>query len=255
MKLVPTMLLAAAACLATLDASAVECAYKGVDADARVVHESAEMFDPAAWLSHGQCERLRVASGQVRVIYRAADGRFVKRTVSQGRLVARGEGVTDSVLGEIGLMLAGDERVRAGRSRSSSATFDSVERALPNGQLVQPDGPLEIAIPVAADEIGADFRLTQEGRMIYQAKLSRQALLIPAGTLVAGKSYDWTVSTKQDKAKGAFTVVSPGSLSSALQDVPAAADPAQDKLEKASALLKAGYAMEARKLLREVMAE
>lgn len=260
MKPLMTTLLATAACLLGHDALAIECAFKGSDASARVVHESGAMFEPVAWTSHGQCERLRVASGEVRTIYRAVDGRFIKRSVSQGRLIARGEAATDPVLSEIGLMLAGDERTRAGRSRGSSASFDSVERALPRGQLVQPDGPLELAVPVAVDEIGADFKLSQAGRTIYQGKLNRQALVIPAGMLAAGKSYDWTLSTGQDSAKGTFSVVTPDRYAAALQDMPPgtvdqAADPAGYKLEKASALLNAGYALEARKLLREVMAE
>jgi len=260
MKLLITKLLATAACMLSLEALAVECAFKGADADARVVHESGAMFEPVSWTSHGQCERLRVVSGEVRTIYRAVDGRFIKRAVSQGRLVGRGEAATDPVLGEIGLMLAGDERVRAGRSRGSSASFDSVERALPRGQVVQPDGPLEIAIPVAADEIGADFRLSQGNRAIYQAKLGRQGLAIPAGVLAAGKSYDWTVSTGQDTARGTFSVVTSGAYAASLRAMPAlasdqAADPSGYKLEKASALLNAGYALEARKLLREVMSE
>ena len=54
--------------------------------------------------------------------------------------------------------------------------------------------------------------------------------------------------------------MTPGAYAAALKDMPPlaadqAADPAGYKLEKASARLNAGYACEARKLLREVIAE
>lgn len=258
MKLSKTMMLPALGLLLCGSAAAVECVYKGASAETRVVSETGTMIEPKGWVSDGQCERLRVAVGPVQVVYRGGDGRVVRRDVTQGRLIARGEGAADSFLAEMRLMLAGDERARAGRSRSSAAAFDSVEAALPKGLVVLPAGPLELPLPFAADERGAGFRLSRGGATVYESKLAEPRLQIPVAVLRVGERYDWTIKTGTDNATGSFSVVDAATYRSALGAIEQAdsTNPPgsiERKLATASSLLKQGYSVEARKLLREVL--
>ena len=67
------LLCGVASLMLTSSAEAVECVYRGVDTDARVVRDSGEMFLPTNWISDTKCERLAITSGSVRIVSRNSD--------------------------------------------------------------------------------------------------------------------------------------------------------------------------------------
>jgi hypothetical protein len=237
---------------------AAECVYRGVDADARVVRDSGEMFTPTAWISDTKCERLSVVSGSVQIVNRNAEGRIVKRTADAGRLATGSAGGGDFLFHAIGVMLAGDERVRAGRSRGFGASLESIQNALPSGLVAMPDGPLVMDVPITPDEAGASFALSRDGVVILQTKLVKPTLVIPAGKLAPDGRYQWVMKAGPETASGQFTVVSAAAYATARAEIdalnktdhPASAEQA---FKTASALLVAGYAMEARKVIRAAL--
>lgn len=240
-------------------ATAVECVYRGVDADARVVRDSGEMFTPSAWITDTKCERLTVVSGSVQIVNRNADGRIVKRTADAGRLATGSAGGGDFLFHAIGVMLAGDERVRAGRSRGFGDALESIQNALPSGLVAMPDGPLVMDVPITPDEVGATFALSRDGAVIFQTKLLKPTLAIPAGKLAPDGHYQWVIKAGPETASGQFTVVSAATYAAARAEIDGlnkTAHPAsaEQTFKTASALLVAGYAMEARKVIRQALA-
>lgn len=236
--------------VALQSATAAECVFKAIVPDTRVVKDSGEIYDPQDWLVDGQCERLRVVTGKVRVVARDADGLPERREVSGGRLAAKTTGSGSAVFDSMLSMIAGDIRTKAGRSRSGSAGFEAVDAALPRGNVVKPDGDLLITLPTFADEAGGTFVLTESGKPVHQTRLVVNSLSIPGKVLRAGATYAWHFKTRFDESRGSFSIVTPAAYEAALQGGDGPITRIEDRLAAAGRLQAAGYNLESRRMLR-----
>lgn len=250
----PLLALATGLALAWGPASAVQCIFRGADADTRVVGNGAQFTPFPASIVRQDCEQLRVVMGTVTVLSLAPDGaRLVQRTVqARERLVStptsaeRSTGAT-GLLRELGLALRADETRRSGASRGSDA-LDYPSAALPTGLLMEPTADLRLPLPGPTDDQLQSFTLWLDGRMLPRQAGPAAELLLPAAELKAGRRVQWQLRYAGVETAGEVRVTSASDAAALLRDI-RSADPTELALLQAEALAAAGYRWDARERL------
>jgi len=243
------LILSAALLLAGANASASQCVYRGKTDEARVVRFPGEVLTPENWTADAQCERLEVASGTVRVMSQGANGKLGEIEVSAGPLLKPEQGMASTLLHQIRIVLAGDERSRTGMSRAG-ADFDMLAEAMPTGMLVDRGAALTIHLPDPDGMRGAVLVLTPDTGAPLRIAARANALTIPAAALRAPAHYRWhfTTGAGQQSLDGGFSVVTPATFA-IVQDAVKAQTASGDgagALATASGLIARDYVQEAR---------
>jgi hypothetical protein len=233
-------------------AAATQCVYRARTPDARVVRFSGEVLAPEGWTVDQQCERLEVVTGSYRVVAPGAGGKLAETEVLRGTLVKREDGIASGLLRQIGIVLAGDERVRAGMSRAS-ADFDVLAESMPSGRVVDHGVALDIVFPDPVATQGAALHLTTAGRAPLRLPITAGVARMPAAYLRSGADYQWRYVQGDTTLKGSFAVVSEATYADARAGIEAEVGPADPDgmraLAVAERLVERGYTLESRAVL------
>jgi hypothetical protein len=243
------------------------CLYRGTDATARVMSRSSEITTPfPEALASQDCGRLRVASGSVSVYVLSADRSAISRrevSVGSGSLVpATSAAPADSggtaqrgLLQQIMVVLEGGQRSRTGSSRSAEG--DYVIAALPIGRLAQPTADLIVNLGPVPDANLGQFDVRVDGKQVHRQVGPQLALRLPFSSLKAGARVQWTLAYSGRRHEGEFSVEPAAALAALQQSLVtgSALDVDTDvaKLRLASGLMEAGFAWDARELIRAAL--
>jgi hypothetical protein len=248
-----------------LNAWATPCAYRGLDADARVMNRSGEISTPfPIALSAHDCRRLRVATGTVDVFVAGPQNAIAKREVSRGSLVLPSEGASASdnagaanILKQMVVVLEGVHRIKNGSSRGAEG--DYLVANLPVGRLAQPVADLTIALGPTPDANFGSFELFSNGRLVHRQSGPTQIITLPVALLKPGANLQWKLVYSGSKFEGAL-LVEPAAMLAELQQSllqegsgSPESDALVDKLRVASRLSEQGYFWDARALIRAAL--
>lgn len=241
--------------------AAAPCMYRGADADTRVINRSGEISTPFPMsLSSPDCSRLRVANGAVMVYGVGADGgKLAARQVSRGPLLPASDAVagtdTGAILNQIVVVLEGVSRTKTGSSRGAEG--DYLVASLPTGKLAEPSTDLTLALGPVPDANLASFELLQGGKSVYRQNGPAQTLKLPQAVLKAGAQLRWKLDYAGSKFEGGFAVEPTSTLAALKQslqkDTPAEGDALVTQLSLAAELGNAGFAWDARELIRAAL--
>ncbi len=241
--------------------AAAPCMYRGADADTRVINRSGEISTPFPMsLSSPDCSRLRVANGAVTVYGVGADGgKLAARQVSRGPLLPASDAVagtdTGAILKQIVVVLEGVSRTKTGSSRGAEG--DYLVASLPTGKLAEPSSDLVLALGPVPDANLASFELLQGGKSVYRQNGPAQTIKLPQAVLKAGAQLRWKLDYAGSKFEGAFAVEPTSTLAALKQslqkDTPADGDALVTQLSLAAELGNAGFAWDARELIRAAL--
>jgi hypothetical protein len=246
-----------------LGGAATPCIYQGLDADTRVINRSGEITSPFPdSLSAHDCQRLKVATGTVRVYAENADGKVLPaRQVNNGPLVAL---ATDAaafnpqvlgILQQFIVVLEATNRAKNGSSRGTEG--DSLVNALPAGRLAQPLSDLIITLGPIADINLVFFELSNNGKVVHRQSGASRFIKLPAAQLKAGAKISWRLEYTGSKYAGTFTVEPTSDLDSLQQalikETEGEADAFLVKLRVAAGLNKERYLWDARELIRSAL--
>jgi hypothetical protein len=241
--------------------AAAPCMYRGADADTRVINRSGEISTPFPMsLSSTDCSRLRMANGSVTVYGVGADGgKLAARQVSRGPLLPASDAVagtdTGANLKQIVVVLEGVSRTKTGSSRGAEG--DYLVASLPTGKLAEPSADLTLPLGPVPDANLASFELLQGAKSVYRQSGPAPSIKLPQAALKAGTQLRWKLDYASSKYEGAFTVEPASTLAALKQslqkEVPADSDELVTKLSLAAELGNAGFAWDARELIRAAL--
>lgn len=257
-NLMPTLWAVLLTSLST-SALAQSCLYQGVQADARVISRSGVMYTPFPnALQSDECDKLRVATGQVQVFTLLQDsgGTSVRKTIvapNTSLLSEKQFTPTDSkertLLGQIGAILQGGQRLRTGSSRS---TNDAMAWFLPSGSVAQPLEDLVFDMN-ENDASVSTFEWRLNGKLISRSPVQRQQIRLPVQQLAPGSVVAWKLTHQNVTYEGTFTVVPADRIDSfrqALLDQQASeTDQKLAALRVATSMMEKGYVWDAKKWL------
>lgn len=239
------------------------CLYRGADEDTRVINRSGEITTPFPMvLSNNDCSRLRVATGTATVYVIRPDGtQMTKAQVSKGPLLLAPSGVpqagTDTlgILKQIVVVLEGVNRTKTGSSRSTEG--DYLIASLPKGKLAAPANDLVLVLGPVPDQGLGRFELYVNGKLAHRQSGPAATIQMPKSALKAGSSVRWKLEYAGGGYEGAFTVEAADAVTKLLQSQPrderTGQDPLMERLDPAFALISAGYAWDARELIRQAL--
>jgi hypothetical protein len=257
------VLLGSLSCVSLGAQAAASCMFRGADADARVINRSGEISTPYPMaLSSNDCSRLRVANGTVTVYGTGSEGAQVSsRQVSRGPLLPASDAPaaagtdTGAILKQIVVVLEGVSRTKTGSSRGAEG--DYLVASLPTGKLAEPSTDLVLTLGPAPDANLASFELLVGGKPVYRQNGAAQTIKLPQAFLKAGTPVRWKLDYAGAKYEGQFTVEPAATLAALKQslqkETPAGGDALVTKLSLAADLGQAGYAWDARELIRAAL--
>ena len=245
----------------TLTVSAQPCLYQGTTPDARAISRAGIVYTPfPKALQSDECQKLRVATGQVQVfaMESSAESIQVTKTMALPNTPLLTEKTPQALSSQgytlfnlAGSALQGGQRLRTGSSRGAG---DDMNLLLPRGTLGQPVDDLIFDMN-ENDANASTFEWRLNGKPMKNATIQGQQIRFPAQRLTPGSMVDWKLIYQNIAYEGRFNIEQADRVASLKQALITEnanePDPKLAALRTAFALMEKGYVWDAKHWLAE----
>ncbi len=241
--------------------SAQPCLYQGTTPDARVISRAGIVYTPfPKALQSDECQKLRVATGQVQVFAMASSAESIQvtKTMASSNAPLLTEKTPQALSSQgytlfnlAGSALQGGQRLRTGSSRGAG---DDMNLLLPRGTLAQPVDDLIFDMN-ENDANASTFEWRLNGKPMTSATIQRQQIRFPAQRLTPGSVVDWKLIHESTAYEGRFNIEPADRVASLKQALITQnanePDPKLAALRTAFGMMEKGYVWDAKQWLVE----